>query len=188
MYWAVQCTSPPTSRFPSAFEMSLGLFPQTSLGPSEILRSKGMYNSIHPDSRQCMDTMFSARGCVSDIHPRAIFPDALPGEQGVYWMIRSLEIISFDISLVSSEPMINASLIMMRECMARQGMASCRGYMASSSKLLGGSACRESPAQHIAMHCTITTHLHWPMPSSCVKSATVASLPCRKREGLLWHL
>ena len=150
MYWAVQCTSPPTSRFPSAFEMSLGVFPQTSLGPSEILRSKGMYNSIHPDSRQCMDTMFSARGCVSDIHPRAIFPDALPGEQGVYWMIRSLEIISFYISLVSSEPMINASLIMMRECMARQDMASCRGYMASSSKLLGGSACRESPSQHIA--------------------------------------
>ena len=172
--------------------MSLGLFPQTSLGPSEILRSKGMYNSIHPDSRQCMDTMFSARGCVSDIHPRAIFPDALPGEQGVYWIIRSLEIISFDISLVSSEPMINASLIMMRECMARQDMASCRGYMASSSKLLGGSACRESPAQHIAMHCTITTHLHWPlvpthlhwpMPSSCVKSATVASLSLYKGRG-----
>ena len=55
--WAVQCTSPPTSRFPSAFDMSFGLFPQTSLRPREILRSKGMYNPIYPDSRQCMDTL-----------------------------------------------------------------------------------------------------------------------------------
>ena len=46
------CTSPPTSRFPSALEMSLGLPPLdeghqalgTSLGPREISWSSGMYN------------------------------------------------------------------------------------------------------------------------------------------------
>ena len=43
------CTSPPTSRFPSALEMSLGTF----LGPREISWSSGMYNPIHSSSRQC---------------------------------------------------------------------------------------------------------------------------------------
>ena len=47
------CTSPLTSRFPSA----LG----TSLGPQEISWSSGMYNPIHPSSRQCTYTILLSR-------------------------------------------------------------------------------------------------------------------------------
>ena len=43
------CTSPPALRLPSALKMSLS----TSLGPREISWSSGMYNPIHPSSRQC---------------------------------------------------------------------------------------------------------------------------------------
>ena len=43
------CTSPTIKRFPEAREMSRG----TSRRPREISRSEGIYNPIHPDSRQC---------------------------------------------------------------------------------------------------------------------------------------
>ena len=83
-------------------------------------------------------SMFSARGCVPDIRPgsvwrntvpREVSPRTLPREQGVYWIILSLWIISFDIITVASEYQkihpysamnigsvkINTSLIMMKE-------------------------------------------------------------------------
>ena len=50
------CTSPPTSRFPVALEMSLGLWPR------EISWSSGMYNPIPPSSRQCTDNIHDI-GC-----------------------------------------------------------------------------------------------------------------------------
>ena len=48
----LRCTSPPTSRFPSALEMSLGLYPR------DISWSLGNYNPIHPSSRQSTYTVF----------------------------------------------------------------------------------------------------------------------------------
>ena len=51
------CTPPLTSRFPSALEMSLGLRPR------EISRSSGMYNPIHPSSRQCTYTILCPMLC-----------------------------------------------------------------------------------------------------------------------------
>ena len=39
----------------------------------------------------------SPRECIKNTVPRAVFPNTLPGEQGVYWKIWSLLIVSFDI-------------------------------------------------------------------------------------------
>ena len=52
---------PRPSRCPSGFALG------TSLGPQEISWSSGMYNPIHPSSRQCMDTTTSVQ---RNIYPR----------------------------------------------------------------------------------------------------------------------
>ena len=51
------CTSPPTSIFPQPARCPSGFALGTSLGPREIFWSSGMYNPIHPSSRQCTQTM-----------------------------------------------------------------------------------------------------------------------------------
>ena len=59
MYWVVHPLRPQDfpwpSRCPSGFALG------TSLGPREISRSSGMYNPIHPSSRQCTDTLPDAQ-------------------------------------------------------------------------------------------------------------------------------
>ena len=66
------CTSPPTSRFPSALEMSLGLRPQdisrasgNLLVVGDVQPNTSLYNPIHPSTRQCTDTMFMISSCLS---------------------------------------------------------------------------------------------------------------------------
>ena len=57
MYWVVHPFRP--RDFPRPLRCSSGFALGTSLGPREISRSSGMYNSIHPSSRQCTDTLYN---------------------------------------------------------------------------------------------------------------------------------